>query len=188
MKTTKKNTIRGIHPDHESKSIIIDARLFDEAMDTHSAVYEELSKIKTLFPEYSIARKTVNRNPKQEHYKGLNKKYMYDYINKYEPKNTKDQTLLEYDLVWSGIPENDFKELFKSNDYISATLEEKTKMVNHLRDIFKVKNHKGAMCRARVWFFTKYPEVMKLWKTEHTEDDEKASKTQDEGTRELQCA
>lgn len=160
---TKKTVgMKGIRVDKEKRKIIIDAKIFDEALNIYSDEHAYLAELRNIFSTYSIERKEIKRNTSKKTYSGLTRAYMNDYINNHEPEETKELTLCTCNTIWSGVSIEDSQAF--SEEYISATDEEKEKLSLRLNDIYKLRNTKGAMCRAKTWFLDRYPEVKSAWK------------------------
>ena len=93
MSTTRKIPVRFDHAKHE---IILYKWFEEKARYPENAEYKMLSDYMKTFPNYTIiVRKDININTKQEHYNGLSYEYMKWYIEKYEPKETKEEVLSE---------------------------------------------------------------------------------------------
>ncbi len=82
--------------DHSHKRIIMDRTFAKNAEIIGSDEYEKLMECRREFPNYTVVRRTIKKNVKQEHYCGLTYKYMEEYIMRYESRETVSLVLNEF--------------------------------------------------------------------------------------------
>ena len=58
--------------------------------------YNKLQACRQDYPDYTVVRREIKRNPNQERYGGLNYNYMEDYIMTHESAETVDAVLDEF--------------------------------------------------------------------------------------------
>lgn len=93
MAATRKNPAR---IDYENKQIILYKWFAEKAKNPRNKEYKMLVEYVKNFPNFNvIIREDIEINSKQEHYNGLSYEYMKWYIEKYEPKETKEEVLSE---------------------------------------------------------------------------------------------
>lgn len=93
MAATRKNPAR---IDYENKQIILYKWFAEKAKNPRNKEYKMLVEYVKNFPKFNvIIREDIEINSKQEHYNGLSYEYMKWYIEKYEPKETKEEVLSE---------------------------------------------------------------------------------------------
>ena len=89
-----KNTLR---LDHAKKLVIMDKTFAKFAENTMSAEYAHLQSVRRDYPTYTVERRHIKKNAKQEHYHGLTYAYMEDYIASHgsmEDRRTYDEMKL----------------------------------------------------------------------------------------------
>ena len=72
-----KNTLR---LNHATRTIIMDKTFAKFAENTMSAEYAHLQSVRRDYPTYTVERRHIKKNAKQEHYHGLTYTYMENYI------------------------------------------------------------------------------------------------------------
>ena len=93
MAATRKNPAR---IDYENKQIILYKWFAEKAKNPRNKEYKMLVEYVKNFPNFNVViREDIEINSKQEHYNGLSYEYMKWYIEKYEPKETKEEVLSE---------------------------------------------------------------------------------------------
>ena len=89
-----KNTLR---LDHATRTIIMDKTFAKFAENTMSAEYAHLQSVRRDYPTYTVERRHIKKNAKQEHYHGLTYTYMEYYIASHgsaEDRRTYDEMKL----------------------------------------------------------------------------------------------
>lgn len=66
--------------DHKSLQIIMDRTYAKNAENTASPEYQHLQEVRRDYPNYTVIRKTIKKNPNMDRYKGLTYDYMREYI------------------------------------------------------------------------------------------------------------
>lgn len=95
MAKVRKNPARF---DHENHEIILYKWFAEKSKNPRNPEFKMLISYTTSFPTYKIVvRDDIDVNITQEHYKGLTYEYMETYIKKYEPKETKEAVLKEFE-------------------------------------------------------------------------------------------
>lgn len=95
MAKTRKNPARF---DHENHEIILYKWFAEKSKNPRNPEFKMLISFTTNFPTYKIViRDDINVKEGQEHYRGLTYEYMETYIKKYEPKETKEAVLKEFE-------------------------------------------------------------------------------------------
>ena len=83
---------------HVKKEIVLYRWFAEKAEYPGTSEYKTLIQITNDFPTYSVVvRDKINQKEGQEHYKGLTYEYMETYIKKYEPKETREAVLKEFE-------------------------------------------------------------------------------------------
>ena len=82
--------------DHADRVIIMDRTFAKNAENTMSAEYAHLQSVRRDYPNYTVARRQIKKNPNKECYKGLTYAYMEDYIAGHESDNTREMVLKEF--------------------------------------------------------------------------------------------
>lgn len=81
---------------HVTKEIVLYRWFAEKAEYPGTPEYKTLIAITNDFPTYSVVvRDKINKKEGQEHYNGLTYEYMKWYIEKYEPKETREEVLCE---------------------------------------------------------------------------------------------
>ena len=89
-----KNTLR---LNHTTRTIIMDKTFAKFAENTMSAEYAHLQSVRRDYPTYTVERRHIKKNAKQEHYHGLTYTYMEYYIASHgskEDRRTYDEMKL----------------------------------------------------------------------------------------------
>ena len=89
-----KNTLR---LNHATRTIIMDKTFAKFAENTMSAEYAHLQSVRRDYPTYTVERRHIKKNAKQEHYHGLTYTYMEYYIASHgskEDRRTYDEMKL----------------------------------------------------------------------------------------------
>lgn len=89
-----KNTLK---IDFAKERIIMDRTFAKNAQNTNSPEYAHLQQVRQDYPTFTVMLRTIKKNPNKECYKGLTYEYMFDYIMKYEPVETRRDVLTELD-------------------------------------------------------------------------------------------
>ena len=93
MAKVRKNPARF---DHENHEIVLYKWFAEKSKNPRNPEFKKLISYTTSFPTYKIVvRDDIEVNVTQEHYNGLTYEYMKWYIEKYEPKETRDEVLSE---------------------------------------------------------------------------------------------
>jgi hypothetical protein len=82
--------------DHTNRRIIMDRTFAKNAEIVGSAEYKQLQDCRKDYPDYTVVRREIKRNPNQEHYKGLTYRYMEEYIMTHESRDTVRAILDEF--------------------------------------------------------------------------------------------
>ena len=82
--------------DHTNRLIVMDRTFAKNAEIVGSTEYNQLQSCRRDYPEYSVVRRTIKKNPHQERYNGLTYCYMEDYIITHESKDTVNSVLHEF--------------------------------------------------------------------------------------------
>ena len=89
-----KNTLK---IDFAKNKIIMDRTFAKNAQNTNSPEYAHLQQVRQDYPTFTVMLRQIKKNPNKESYKGLTYDYMFDYIAKYEPVETRREVLNELD-------------------------------------------------------------------------------------------
>ena len=81
--------------DHANSSIVMDRTFAKKSEVVGSREYLLLQDCRRDYPFYTVIRRTINKKPDQEHYKGLTYEYMENYINSHENKEENLKTFNE---------------------------------------------------------------------------------------------
>ena len=93
MAVTRKIPARFAHENHE---IVLYKWFAEKSKNPRNPEFKKLISYTTSFPTYKIViRDDIEVNANQEHYNGLTYEYMKWYIEKYEPKETREEVLSE---------------------------------------------------------------------------------------------
>ena len=82
---------------HTTRTIIMDKTFAKFAENTMSAEYAHLQSVRRDYPTYTVERRHIKKNAKQEHYHGLTYTYMEYYIASHgsaEDRRTYDEMKL----------------------------------------------------------------------------------------------
>ena len=85
--------------DYVTGKIIMSREFAKAAKDTFSPEYLHLQEVKRDNPTFTIGRKTIKKNEDKETWKGLTYSYMELYIKIYEPVETRQAVLDEFDKM-----------------------------------------------------------------------------------------
>lgn len=66
---------------HTNRTIIMDRTFAKLAENTMSDEYAHLQRVRKDYPEYSVIKKKIKKNPHKNCYRGLTYEYMEDYIS-----------------------------------------------------------------------------------------------------------
>lgn len=84
--------------DYANKQIILYKWFAEKAKNPKSKEYKMLVEYVKSFPNFEVViREDIKTNSNQEHYEGLTYDYMKEYIRRYEPKETRDAVLQEFE-------------------------------------------------------------------------------------------
>lgn len=81
--------------DHSNSNIVMDRTFAKKAEIVGSREYLLLQDCRRDYPFYTVIRRTINKKPDQEHYRGLTYEYMENYINSHENKEENLKTFSE---------------------------------------------------------------------------------------------
>lgn len=81
--------------DHENGLIVMDRVFAKKSENTMSNEYAHLQNVRRDYPMYTVVRHTIKKNANKETYRGLTYDFMRYYIDKYEPKKTKETVKYE---------------------------------------------------------------------------------------------
>lgn len=79
----------------KNNTLVITKKFEKAASKFGSPEYKELKEARADFPNFKVVVRTVKQ--KKETYKGLTYEYMETYIKKYEPKETREAVLKEFE-------------------------------------------------------------------------------------------
>lgn len=82
--------------DHPNKRIVMDRAFAKNSLIVGSPEYNQLQACRKDYPDYTVVRREIRRNPNQERYKGLTYRYMEDYIMTHESRDTVKAVLDEF--------------------------------------------------------------------------------------------
>ena len=82
--------------DHVHSTIIMDRTFAKNAENTMSAEYAHLQSVRRDYPNYTVARRQIKKNPNKECYKGLTYAYMEEYIASHEDDENRKLVLKEF--------------------------------------------------------------------------------------------
>lgn len=85
-----------IRIDYENCQLIMDRAFEKKAMNPASQEYEQLQRVRKDYPNFSVVRRKIRRNPKKETYAGLTYTYMENYILGHEAADKVEAVLNEY--------------------------------------------------------------------------------------------
>lgn len=80
-----------------TRRIVMDRTFAKFYCDTTSEEYKHLQSVRADYPNFSVVRRRIRKNTKQEHYAGLDYAYMEAYIRKYESEETVETVLEEFE-------------------------------------------------------------------------------------------
>jgi len=89
-----KNTLK---IDFAKERIIMDRTFAKNVQNTNSAEYAHLQQVRQDYPTFTVMHRQIKKNPNKECYKGLTYDYMYDYILRKEPVETRKAVVDELD-------------------------------------------------------------------------------------------
>ncbi|MCH5198007.1 MAG: hypothetical protein J1E34_03775 [Oscillospiraceae bacterium] len=78
------------------RKIVMDREFSTRATNPFSPEYLKLQAVRADYPNFTVVRKTIKKNPHKETYKGLSYQYMEDYITTHEPRETRKAVLEEF--------------------------------------------------------------------------------------------
>ena len=81
---------------HEEGIITMDRTFAKRAENTMSAEYTHLQSVRRDYPNYTVIRREIKKNPNKECWKGLTYEYMENYIIGHEGDDTRDLVLKEF--------------------------------------------------------------------------------------------
>ena len=81
--------------DHENGQIVMNKAFDKLAANVFSEEYKILQGARQDYPTYIVVRRTIKKNPNRECYRGLTYDYMRDYIDRYEPEETRESVQAE---------------------------------------------------------------------------------------------
>lgn len=84
---------------HKERLIVMDRTFEKNAQYAGSNEYNLLQQARKDYANYTVVRREIKKNAKQEHYEGLTYEYMFDYISKYEPEETRDAVLAKFGIM-----------------------------------------------------------------------------------------
>ena len=73
--------------DHSNSNIVMDRTFAKKAEIVGSREYLLLQDCRRDYPFYTVTRRTINKKPDQEHYRGLTYEYMENYITAHDADN-----------------------------------------------------------------------------------------------------
>jgi hypothetical protein len=82
--------------DHTNRRIIMDRTFAKNAEIVGSKEYNNLQACRRDYPEYTVVRREIKKNPNQERFKGLTYSYMEEYIIRHESRETVKTVLDEF--------------------------------------------------------------------------------------------
>ena len=82
--------------DHTNRRIVMDRTFAKNAEIVGSKEYNNLQTCRRDYPEYTVVRREIKKNPNQERYGGLTYLYMEDYILTHESSETVKAVLEEF--------------------------------------------------------------------------------------------
>lgn len=82
--------------DHSNRRIIMDRTFAKNAEIVGSLEYNQLQTCRKDYPNYTVVRREIRKNPFQERYGGLTYPYMEAYIMTHESKETVNAVLEEF--------------------------------------------------------------------------------------------
>ena len=88
-----KNTLK---INHAERTITMDRTFAKNAENTMSAEYAHLQSVRRDYPNYTVIRREIKKNPNKECWKGLTYEYMENYIIGHEGDDTRDLVLKEF--------------------------------------------------------------------------------------------
>ena len=81
-----KNTLK---IDHSKRRIIMDRTFAKLSENTMSSEYAHLQRVRNDYPNYTVIRREIKKNPNKECWKGLTYDYMRSHIRRVEGENSK---------------------------------------------------------------------------------------------------
>ena len=82
--------------DHSNSNIVMDRTFAKKAEIVGSREYLLLQDCRRDYPFYTVIRRTINKKPDQEHYRGLTYEYMENYITTHEEGENRVLVLKEF--------------------------------------------------------------------------------------------
>ena len=82
--------------DHTNHRIILDRTFEKNALIVGSDEYKMLQACRKDYPEYTVVRRTIKKNPNQERYRGLTYAFMEEYIRTHESRDTVNTVINEF--------------------------------------------------------------------------------------------
>ena len=89
-----KNTLK---LDHAKRTIVMDRTFAKYAANTMSQEYAHLQTVRQDYPEYAVVQRKIKRNKTKECYRGLDYKYMEEYIKTHGSKEECAKNLAEFE-------------------------------------------------------------------------------------------
>lgn len=83
--------------DHENKTLVMDKTFEKNSSIFGSRESQMLEEARRAYPTYTVKRRQINKNTKQEHYNGLTYEYMRWYIQTHEEGEALTKILAEFD-------------------------------------------------------------------------------------------
>ena len=83
--------------DHKRLQIIMDRTYAKNAENTASPEYQHLQEVRHDYPNYTVIRKTIKKNPNMDRYKGLTYDYMREYIILHSSREEEMAAIAEFD-------------------------------------------------------------------------------------------
>ena len=88
-----KNTLK---IDHVERIITMDRTFAKNAENTMSTEYAHLQSVRRDYPNYTVTRREIKKNPNKESWKGLTYEYMENYISTHEEGENRVLILKEF--------------------------------------------------------------------------------------------
>lgn len=80
----------------EKSQIVMDRTFAKRCENTNSEEYARLQQVRKDYPNFTVVRREISKNPNSEHYKGLTYEYMVKYILAHGTDDERKNNLAEF--------------------------------------------------------------------------------------------
>lgn len=82
--------------DHEHQLLVMDRTFAKKSENTMSNEYRHLQDVRAAYPDYTVIRREIKKNPNKECWRGLTYAYMENYISTHEEGAERVKVLNEF--------------------------------------------------------------------------------------------